>query len=339
MAYPKRLQKSLTRIVLALLAIGFAATVITFAYFPVGKKPYQTVTIEIPKGTGFLQIVALLDDAGFVTNKPFFYALAVFKGAARQIRAGEYELSSNMSPIEIIDKLVQGRIKAYDVTIPEDFTVREIAVRLASYKLVDEKVFLALASDRPFLSSLGIDGKNAEGFLYPETYRLDRSMGARDIMKMMNQQFWKVVTPDLRRRASEMGMTLAQAVTLASIIGKETGYTEEKPLVSAVFHNRLRKGMKLQSDPTAVYDLENFNGPVRRTHLLRDHTHNTYRIHGLPPGPIGNPAIDSIKAALYPAKADYLYFVSTNDGAHTFSTNLIAHNRAVSKYQIQKKKQ
>jgi len=338
MAHPKRLQKILRLIVLALLALGFAATVLIFAYFPIGKKPYQTVTLEIPKGTGFLQIVSLLDGAGFVTNKPFFYALAVTKGAARQIRAGEYELSSGMSPLELIDKLVQGQIKAYNVTIPEDFTVREIAARLASYKLVEEKTFLELTSDKQFLSSLGISSKNAEGFLYPETYRLDRSMAAKDIMKMMIQQFWKVVTPDLRRRASEMGMTLTQVVTLASMVGKETGYTDEKPLVSAVFHNRLRKGMKLQSDPTAVYNMENFNGPVRRTHLLRDHSHNTYRIPGLPPGPIGNPAIDSIKAALYPAKVDYLYFVSTNDGAHTFSTNLITHNRAVSKYQIQKKK-
>jgi len=310
-----------------------------FAWWPAGSAPYKTVLLEIPRGTGFLQTVAILDQAGFVTNKPFFYALALTKGAARHIRAGEYELSGEMSPLEIIDKLVQGNIKAYLVTIPEDFTVREIAARLASLKLVDEKAFLALSADRAFLSSLGIEAESAEGFLYPETYKLDRSMGAKDIMRAMNQQFWKVVTPDLRKKAADRGMSLTKLITLASIIGKETGYSEEKPLVSAVFHNRLRIGMKLQSDPTAVYDLENFEGAVRKYHLARQHSHNTYLIDGLPPGPIGNPAIDSIKAALDPARADYLYFVSNNNGGHNFSTSLTAHNRAVAKYYIQKKKQ
>ena len=339
MTRSRYLPKKLLRSFLVLLIVGVVAAMLGFACFPVGDKPYKTVAIEIPRGTGFLQIVALLDKAGFVTNKPFFYTLALVKGAARNIRAGEYELSGDMSPLEIIEKLVQGRIKAYLVTIPEDFTVREIAARLASYKLVEEKIFLELCLDRNFLSTLKIEGRSAEGFLYPETYMLDRSMGPRDIIRTMAQQFWKVVTPELRQRASTMGMSLTQVVTLASIIGKESGNAQEKPLISAVFHNRLRKGMKLQSDPTAVYDLDTFDGTVRRKHLLRNHTHNTYRIDGLPPGPIGNPAIDSIKAALYPAKVDYLYFVSNNDGAHNFSTTLIAHNRAVSKYQIQKKKQ
>ena len=338
MSRPHRTKKKWKAMILSLLILGSGLFFISFAYMPVGSQPYKTVLLEIPRGTGFLQIVDLLDEAGFVTNKPFFYILALTKGAARHIRAGEYELSTNMSPLEIITKLVQGDIKAYLVTIPEDFTVRDIAARLASFRLVDEKTFLALATDRTFLASLGIKAESAEGFLYPETYKLDRSMGPKDIMRIMNQQFWKVMTPDLQKRATEMGMSLIQAVTLASMIGKETGYKEEKPLISAVFHNRLRIGMKLQSDPTAVYDLEDFTGSVKKSHLLRNHSHNTYRIDGLPPGPIGNPAVDSLKAALYPAKVDYLYFVSNNNGAHRFSTNLIAHNRAVSKYIIQKKK-
>lgn len=324
---------------LTLLVLVVGLFFMGFAYWPVGGEKGKSVLLEIPKGTGFVKVVDILDRAGFVSNKPFFYAIAVAKGATRQIRAGEYELTTAMTPLDIIDMLVQGRTKFYLVTIPEDFTVREIAARLASFRLVHEKEFIVLASDRDFLVSLGVKAPTAEGYLYPETYKFDRTMGTREIMKTMVQQFWKVVTPDLRKRVSDMGMSMTQVITMASIIGKETGYKEEKPLVSAVFHNRLRKGMKLQSDPTAVYNLDNFAGVVLKKHLLADHPYNTYKIGGLPPGPIGNPDIVSIKAALYPAQAEYLYFVSNNNGSHNFSMTLQSHNRAVSKYQIQKKKQ
>ena len=324
---------------LAVLVLGVSLLFMAFAHWPVVGGGGKTILLEIPRGTGFLKVVEILDGAGLVTNKPFFYTLAIAKGAVRQIRAGEYELSSGMSPLDIIDMLVQGRTKSYFVTIPEDFTARDVAARLASFRLVNEKEFLALASDKIFLASLGVKSESAEGYLYPETYKFDRTMGARDIMKTMVQQFWKVVTPDLRKRASDMGMSMTQVLTVASIIGKETGYKDEKPLVSAVFHNRLRKGMKLQSDPTAVYNIENFEGVVRKRHLLLDHPYNTYKIAGLPPGPIGNPDIVSIKAALYPARVEYLYFVANNNGSHNFSTTLQSHNQAVSKYQIQKKKQ
>jgi len=310
---------------------------VNFASQPVGPSP-KTILIDIPRGTGFLKIIDILDKAGFVENKPFFYALAIMKGAVRQIRAGEYELAYTMSPIDIINKLVKGDIKAYLVTIPEDFTVKEIAARLAANKLVPEKTFLKLAFDRNFVQALNIPGKTLEGYLYPETYKLDRSMGSKEIIQIMNQQFWKKFTPDMRRRAAAMGMTIAEVVTLASLIGKETGFKDEKPLVSAVFHNRLKKGMKLQSDPTAVYDLDDFDGKIRKSHLLRDAPHNTYRINGLPPGPIANPDTESLKAALYPAKADYLYFVANNNGSHQFSSTLIGHHQAVSKYQTLRKK-
>ncbi|HOF04974.1 MAG TPA: endolytic transglycosylase MltG [Syntrophales bacterium] len=297
----------------------------------------RTVLIDIPRGYSFLQIITELDRVGLVTNRPAFYALAIIKGAARQIRAGEYELSTAMSPVEIIDKLVKGKIKAYKITIPEDFTIREIAALLAANKLVKESAFLRLAHDRSLAASLGIEGSSLEGYLYPETYFLDRSMGSREIIQIMNAQFWKKFTPELRQRASALGMTVNEVVTLASMIGKETGFKEEKPLVAAVFHNRLKRGMKLQCDPTAVYGLENFDGKVRRRHLLRDAPHNTYVIQGLPPGPIANPDIDSLKAALYPAKVDYLYFVANNNGSHHFSSTLDAHRRAVSRYQISRK--
>jgi len=322
---------------LGLLILSMLVFFMNFASQPVGQSS-ETILIDIPRGTGFTEIIDILNNAGLVENKPFFYALAIMRGAASQIKAGEYELSDAMPPIDIINKLVMGDTKSYKVTIPEDFTVKEIAARLAADKLVSEETFLKLAFDHNFVKTLNIPGKTMEGFLYPETYRLDRSMGPKEIIRIMNQEFWERFTPDMRQRAAAMGMTITEVVTLASLIGKETGFKDEKPLVSAVFHNRLKKGMKLQSDPTAVYNLDDFDGKIRRSHLLRNTPHNTYRNNGLPPGPIANPDIDSLKAALYPAKVNYLYFVANNNGSHQFSYTLIDHHQAVSKYQILRKK-
>lgn len=299
----------------------------------------EIVTVDIPRGTSFLRSVDLLEDAGLIKNKYLFYALVIARNAQGNIRAGEYELSTSMSPLDIINKLVKGDIISYKVTIPEDFTVMEIAARLASYKLVDEKAFVSVSEDAKFIASLGIEGRSAEGYLYPDTYIFDKSMGAKDIIRIMVNHFWKSFTHEMQERAGELGMTIPQVVTLASIIGKESGFKDEKPLISAVFYNRLKKRMRLQSDPTAVYDLRSITRVVKRKHLLRGTPYNTYVIDGLPPGPIANPAIDSLQAALYPASVNYLYFVSNNDGSHNFSSSLSAHNRAVIKYQIDRKKE
>jgi UPF0755 protein len=293
-------------------------------------------TIDIPKGASFIKIVDMLDDAGLVKHKLLFYTLALSQNAAGHIRAGEYEFASPISPLEILRKLVKGEIKGYLVTFPEDITLKEVASRLASYKLVDEKVFMSLASDKEFVSSLGIEGASLEGYLYPDTYLLDRSMETREIIRIMVGQFRKKVAAEMLSRAKDLGLTIQELVTLASIIGKESGNSDEKPLISAVFHNRLAKGMKLQSDPTAVYDLKNFNGIIKKKDLNNNTPHNTYHISGLPPGPIANPGIDSLKAALYPAQVDYLYFVSKNDGSHYFSSNFTAHNYAISRYRNNK---
>ncbi len=309
-----------------------------YALSPINRRN-EIVTVDIPRGTSFLRSVDLLENAGLIKNKYLFYALVIARNAQGNIRAGEYELSTSMSPLDIINKLVKGDIIFYEVTIPEDFTVAEIAARLASFKLVDEKAFVSLAGDEMFIASLGIEGRSAEGYLYPDTYLFDKSMGAKDIIKIMVNQFRKTFTHEMQERAEELGMTIPQIVTLASIIGKESGFKDEKALVSAVFHNRLKKRMKLQSDPTAVYDLKSITRVIKRKHLQRSTPYNTYVINGLPPGPIANPAVDSLQAALYPASVNYLYFVSNNDGSHNFSSSLSAHNRAVLKYQINRKKE
>ncbi len=296
-------------------------------------------TVDIPKGSGFLRIAEILNDAGLVENRPFFWVLALVKRANRHARAGEYELTGAMSPSAILDKLVRGEVKVYPVMLPEDITVREVAKRLSAFRLIDEKEFMMLAVNRSFLASLDIEADSIEGYLYPNTYRLDRSMTTQEIIRIIVGQFWKKVTPEMRKRVEEIGLTMSEWVTLSSIIGKESGNRAEKSLISAVFHNRLKLGMKLQSDPTAIYHFAQNGNPgpaVRKEHLQTETPHNTYKINGLPPGPIANPGIDSLRAALYPADVDYLYFVAKNDGTHFFSTNLAAHNRAVLKYQINK---
>ncbi len=311
-----------------------------YAYSPVNHFTTPKI-VDIPKGVGFFRITEIMNDAGLVANRPFFWLLAFTKGARKQIRAGEYEITGSLSPSEILDKLVRGEIKSYTVMLPEDITLNEVAKRLLADKLINEKEFLALAVDREFLASLGIEADSIEGYLFPETYQFDRSMTTREVMRIIVRQFWNEITPELRSRAKKAGLSINEWVTLASIIGKESGNREEKPLISAVFHNRLKRGMKLQSDPTAVYYLERAGTPVKtvlRSHLLKDTPYNTYRIAGLPPGPIANPGIDSLRAALSPAKVNYLYFVAKNDGAHEFSATLNAHNLAVLKYQINKQK-
>ncbi|MCX7982468.1 MAG: endolytic transglycosylase MltG [Syntrophales bacterium] len=337
MTMSRRKWKRLLLLFIVAVSLVTVIRFIWFAFRPVGLTDV-TVTVEIPKGSGFLKIVDMLDEKGLVRNKPFFYTLSLIKGAARVIRAGEYEFTGNMSPIEILDKLVKGNIKFYMVTIKEDTTLREIASQLAELKLVKKEEFLKAAYDKAFLATLHIDGESVEGYLYPETYRLDRTMGEREIIRIMVDQFWRKFTPDLQKRAIEMNMTIGEVVTLASLIGKETGLKEEKALISAVFHNRLKKGMKLQCDPTAIYNVSGVSGPIKKSHLKLNHRYNTYMIEGLPPGPIANPDIDSIRAALYPAKVDYLYFVSNNDGSHVFSANFSDHSKAILSYRLKKKK-
>lgn len=317
--------------------ITYFALLLNYALSPIDQKN-NTVIVDIPTGSSFLQLTEILNNAGMIKSRPLFYGLAMAKRAWKSIRAGEYELNTSMTPSAVVTKLLRGEIKTYRITIPEDYSLKEIVERLAEYKLIDEETFFELAENKEFLKSVGINANSIEGYLFPETYYFDRSMSTRQIMRMMVNQFWKKVTPAMLEQARRMGFSVQEYVTLASIIGKESGNSDEKSLISAVFHNRLKKKMRLQSDPTAVYDLDNFDGAVRRSHLKRNSPYNTYIIDGLPPGPIANPGIDSLKAVLYPANANYLYFVSRRDGSHFFSASLETHNQAIARYRENKVK-
>jgi UPF0755 protein len=215
------------------------------------------------------------------------------------------------------------------VTIHEDYSLKQVAERLKKYKLIHEDVFFQLAERKEFLSSLGIQGDSIEGYLFPDTYFFNRSMTTRQIMRIMVERFWSKISPEMINQAAEKGLNTHQFVTFASLVGKESGYSAEKPMIAAVFYNRLKKGIPLQSDPTTVYDLKDFNGKILRRHYKRKSPYNTYIIRGLPPGPIANPGLDSFQAVLRPADVNYLYFVSQKDGTHFFSSSLVAHNDAI----------
>lgn len=332
------LKKTYCVILLSIIGIiTYFALLINYSIKPIDGEHAQVV-VDIPTGSGFLEITEILNNAGMIKNRMLFYGLAIAKRAPRSIRAGEYEFNTSMTPSAVITKLKRGEIKTYSVTIPEDLSAKEIAARLMEYKLIDEETFFTLAENEEFLQSVGIKANSVEGYLFPETYYFDRSMSTRQIMRIMVNQFWEKVTPAMLDRAGKLGLSVQQYLTLASIIGKESGNSDEKTNISAVFHNRLKRKMRLQSDPTAVYDLENFAGAVKRSHLKRNSPYNTYIINGLPPGPIANPGLDSLKAALYPANSNYLYFVLQSDGSHFFSSSLKIHNQAISRYRFGKNK-
>ncbi len=309
----------------------FITVLVYYSISPIDRKNL-TVVIDIPTGTSFIGATEILNQSGLIKSRLLFYALTMIKNARRQIRAGEYEINTMLSPSQMIDKLIRGEVKRYKVIIPEDLSMREIADRLYEYKLINKELFFELARDRAFLESLNIQAESIEGYLFPDTYSLDRSMSTRRIMKKMVDTFWEKMTPEMLKKAEEMKWDIHKIVTFASLIGKESGNDAEKPLISAVFHNRLKRGMPLQSDPTSVYDLENFKGKIVRSHLRRKSPYNTYVIKGLPPGPIANPGLSSLRAALFPADVKYLYFVSKNDGTHFFSDTFTQHVQAVNQY-------
>lgn len=291
--------------------------------------------IEIQKGTGLYQIANMLKDARLIRSTTAFIVFARAKNVAHKIKAGEYEFTSSMPAYVILDKLVRGEVVGHVVVVPEGFTMGQIADAIVDAKVPKGKKFLDAAADRELLSSLKIPGATAEGYLFPETYNLTRSMSEKEILTLMVNEFWRRVPPELIESGRKAGLDLNRMITLASMIEKEAKIKEEKPLISAVFHNRLKKGMRLQCDPTVIYGVKDYNGVILKSHLRnKKNPYNTYVIYNLPPGPIANPGLDSIMAAVNPAPVDYLYFVSRNDGSHQFSATLSHHNSAVAKFRL-----
>jgi len=237
-----------------------------------------------------------------------------------------------MPPHKVLETLTKGIVITHSVTIPEGFTLQQIGELLEQRELINKEEFLSITGKADSATRYGICAPSLEGYLYPDTYQFGRGLPALSIIEVMVKRFWEVAGP-YRERAKELGMTMEEVVTLASIVEKETGLGPERPIIASVFLNRLKKRMRLESDPTVIYGVKGFTGNLKKKHLTEPTPYNTYVIHGLPPGPIASPGEEAIEAVLYPAKTHYLYFVSKNDGSHYFSKTLAEHNRAVQEYQ------
>jgi len=294
---------------------------------------------EIERGSSASLIARKLKKENIIEKKwPFLAAYRLFYPKEKLI-AGEYEFNPPLSVKEVLKKIIQGDIILHPVTIPEGLTITETADLLSQKYSFNKEKILRHTQNPQLLSSLDAQAQDLEGYLLPETYHIPKNTSEAELIEIMVNQFRKTFEPLWKERAEEMGMEIRDIVTLASLIEEETSVPEEKPLVSSVFHNRLKLGMKLDCDPTIIYALKNKNeyqGRLRNKDLKLNSPYNTYLHNGLPPGPISNPGKESLKAALFPLKTNYLYFVSKNDGTHKFSSTFKEHQRAVIEFQIKR---
>ncbi len=294
------------------------------------------VFVELPPGSSVAEIAARLRAAGVVPDTWTFRLAARLSGAERRLKAGEYRFADPATPFEVIDRLERGDVFRRPITFPEGLTIAEMGVLAERADLVAARDFARAAADGSRIQRLDPDARTLEGYLFPSTYTFARRAEATTVIEAMLAEFDRALDARLREAAVARRMSVREVVTLASLIEKETARAEERPVVSAVYHNRLAIGMPLQCDPTVIYALMlagTWNGNIQRVHLQMDSPYNTYRYAGLPPGPIASPGRASLEAAVFPADARYLYFVSRNDGTHVFAETLAEHNRNVDRWQ------
>jgi len=302
-----------------------------------GGQPQKKI-ITIKRGQSFAVTTQYLHQEGLIKSPFRFRLLARIKGADKRIQAGEYLLSSDLSPNKIMETMVVGKVRLYKFTIPEGYNLKQIAAIISAAGFVTQEEFLKAATDPVFVRQMNIPAETFEGYLFPDTYYFPKGASTPDLITAMVERLHSLFSDPWKERTAENGHSIHEVLTLASIIEKETGAPFERPLISSVFHNRLRKGMRLETDPTVIYGLKDFNGNLTRKDLRTPTPYNTYKIKGLPPGPIASPGLAAIEAALYPAETDYLFFVSKKDSTHHFSTNFKDHERAIRKYQLRRRK-
>ncbi|GAB6183936.1 endolytic transglycosylase MltG [Thermodesulfovibrio hydrogeniphilus] len=296
---------------------------------PVGTK--ENIEVYIPKGASFSQIASILKEKNVIRNELVFIITGRMLGIEKKARAGYYLITPQMSVVDVIKELLEGKIIEYQITIVEGDSLYEIADKLGEINPKFKEELWQLTSDKSFLKSLNIDAPSLEGYIYPDTYLIPKGMELKEILTIMVKRMWQIYDEKLRAETVKKGWTVNKILTLASIIEKEAKLDEEKPIISAVYHNRLKIGMPLQADPTAIYGVKRFKEGVKKSDLKNNTPYNTYIIKGLPPGPIASPSIKSIKAALNPANVNYIYFVAKGDGSHVFSVDYKEHVSAINK--------
>lgn len=335
--------------------LGLALVVLLIFVF-VGQKIFfsilgqKTITvnavdIEIPYGSSVKKIAFLLHDKKVIVNKNLFYWYLRWGRNNAQPQAGFFSFNGQYNYSQLADSLNYGYDKAFKITFKEGQNLVDLANELSAKNLVEKSDFIAAMNSDEILSlvklspllkrqALENDMGGLEGYLFPDTYYFTEKNTAISIISTMYARLLSKLDDDIKKRMRELSLSLHELLTLASIVEKETGKAEERPLVASVYLNRLKVGMPLQADPTVVYGIKNYSGNIKKSDLLAFHPYNTYKIKGLPPGPIAAVGLEAIKACLWPAETKFLYFVAKNDGSHEFCENLACHNRAVQKWQI-----
>jgi UPF0755 protein len=314
-------------VALAILAAALLSAFLLFDTHPAGD--WEGKLVFVPKGSPAREVVRILREDRILPRPLAFHALVLVTFSGRRLHYGEYAFPTPASAYEAWRRLTRGDVINYEVLVPPGANLYDVAEQIEEKKLATAEGFLTAAASPAVLERLEIPGESVEGYLFPDKYTFVKPVTPEEILESMVREFRRNVPPDAEKQAKEAGLSLHQAVTIASIIEKETSVEEEKPIVSAVIRRRLALGMPLQMDPTVIYGAKRFDGTVTRKDLRTAGPYNTYLNRGLPPGPIANPGLAALVAALNPSNAEYLYFVSKNDGTHAFSRTLSEHNLAV----------
>jgi UPF0755 protein len=308
-------------------AVGVVLLIIALTW-----RPGAPVVLTVPEGASLAQVADTLSSRGIIRARPLFVVFARLLNADTAIKAGPYELRERSSWMTALRSLTRGEVLTELITVPEGFTLAQIAPRIAALSDVPVDSVLAVARTQGQDAALGVPGPGLEGYLFPDTYRLARGVAPGTVLRAMTARYQSVWTPARRARLDSLGMSELELVTLASIVQAEARRVEEMPQIAGVYHNRLERGMLLQADPTVLYALGGYRARLLFAAIdsVAEHPYNTYTQTGLPPGPIGSPGEDAIEAALNPT-GDYLYFVAWPDGTHVFTRSLAEHNQAVTR--------
>jgi UPF0755 protein len=325
-----------------LLGAGVAAVAVWLGWNDIHEPykgydaPEQFVTIRQGASSG--EIGRALGDARLVSDPRLFRVALWWTGQGRNLKAGEYRFDRAMTPLQVIDVLVSGEVYSERITFREGLTIEEMSKLYEMRGFGRARDFVEASKNAGRIREIDPEAPDLEGYLFPETYSVPRHVPASRLVELMVDRFLSVYGEPMRTRAAAEGLTTRQVVTLASLVEKETGKADERPVVAAVYRNRMNIGMPMQADPTIVYALEKahrYDGNIRREDMAMDSPYNTYKNPGLPPGPIASPGKASLEAALMPADVAYLYFVSRNDGSHEFAKTFAEHAANVRKFQIE----
>jgi len=304
-----------------------------FLPFAVMEEP---VEFEVKPGMTFRGVTDTLVEKDLVRDINLFIAMGRLSGLHRRVIPGVYTFSGQVSPWNVFRKVRSGKVKLWRVTLLEGGMLAGIEGRLAKDHLVPHDEFNRLKANPKFLKKLNIKAPTLEGYLFPDTYKFARGLSPERVLMMMVKRTRQVLTPEIMSRARDLGLDENGVLTLASIIEKEARVDDERAVISAVYHNRLRRGMRLQADPTVVYGIKPMSDGIRYKDIKKKHPYNTYMFKGLPPGPIASPGLKSIVAAVEPAEVPYIFFVSNYDGTHTFTETLAEHRRAIKNFRLKR---